>query len=961
MRLGRIGMVAAAAIAWSTGAGLGAERMDPAELAEIGPYSSGRRLIVRFDFSRVEQAEDIAKATLHLEGEALAGPVEVCPVLSEWGSAGQALHRRQLQGVWRKEDLTEPNYRVAADLFLIGQVDWEWACRGVARWKTPGGDLGAAVARIEPGLATAEPGGAVSVDLTALVKRWIARPVENYGIVLKPADEGRDSNLKGRFCRLEIDGPGVKADRRLRLIDPPDWLPRGWKVDHPRLPYPTAQWLAELKADPQRLAELTRQADSFDLEEGRSLLMPALVLAARVDPTPARIDLLNRAVEAKFPNHGGHEVAYALAVLYDWGYDLLGEPARRALLWRLERTCWSQETGSAETIISPFNDVGTSRFGCGLLWAAIAIYPDLPSASQHLFRAKAYYIDTSIPVWHAILGDDGGYWHEMHSYYLQTCIGTALARVLSVWSTASGSDQYRQNPWLEGMVYFPIYSTRPDLYRIRIGDVKCSEAAYGEAPVVLPSSAALVQHFDNPYGRAWLKRFGGVKLDGVTPTEYPWGPPLAKDAPVKSWEQLPLVRHSDGLGVVNMRSDWSEDATYVWFKCGPSFWSHSHYDSGTFAVYKRGALAIDAGNYSYGYNTEHYRKYARLSIAHNVITVTNPDEAAWKDLPNDGGQRFTAGEHGTSAPYSLAEWKDRFEEFDTGHIVAFQTHPSFTYVCGDTTNAYNNAQSGSRPGPARSRRVSKLLRALLYLPPDHLVVFDQVAGVKPEYAKRWLLHTINEPKVSGDGPDTLITVERADTCFKFQGWDKTLKYAITTPADHAFFKAHPDVKWYGGYQPQLYQYDGVMFVRPLLPGGDRRIEVIGGPGKECWVDGKNYDLVAGSEFDRASQKRVSFRPYTGEGETGRYRVEISPGAPPAERTLFLNVIQVAAKSQSPVPTPARLLGSQYELEVVLTDGRKATIRFKEGVGGHVAIEKAGRVLADVALAEKVLPNPRIEK
>jgi len=970
-------MAAVIALACLAGQAVAAEnaaaRLDPAERCDVHEWQSNWRVAVRFDLARVRNLDKVSRATLHLGGKAPATPVEVRPITTDWGGLSAAFKKRELEGVWRPEDLNRPDWTVASEMWLLGEADWTWAVRGVAKWRTPGGDFGPVAATVKPGAAA---------DVTDPVTSWIAKPEvlahghtggsdlrrplslkaaspapvrqplrgANFGLMLTLVEEGKEQALRGCRPFLVFEGQGVSVDATLRIDDHPKWLPTTYKVRHPRLPYPTQAWLAALKADKKRLAALVERADSFNPERGRASALASLVLAQRLAPTNERAELISRAVDAKFPNHGGFAICYGLAVLYDWGYDLLQPADRRRLAWRLDRMCYGQESGCASTTISPYNDVGTSRYGCGLVWAALAIYPDIPGARKHVWRAKSYYIDTSIPVWRQVMGADGGYWHELHGYYLGTCIGNALARCLSAWTSATGEDLYRKNPWLENWLYFGIYSTRPDLYRIRIGDIKCSEHAYGEAPISLYSFPALAKRYDNPYGRWWVQRFGGATLDGVTPTEDPWGEPFRKDATTRSPDSLPLVRHSDGLGVVNMRSDWTEDATAIWFKCGPSFWSHSHMDAGAFAVYKRGALAIDAGNYTAGYSSQHYSLYGRLTYAHNVVTVTDPNDPAltWQGqaVPNDGGQRFTSGGHGATAPYSVANWAKRKEEFDTGRIVAFETTKDFTYVCGDVTRAYTNALSGTGHKPSRSKRVRKLLRTLVFLPPDHLVVFDQVESFDKAFKKRWLLHTINEPKVSG----TLTTVERADLCFRFSRWDRSLKYAIRATKDHPFFKAHPDCKWYGGYQPQLYQYDGVMFVRTLLP-AKPEIVVVGGPGKECWFNGRSFNGALGG-------RTVSFRPYTGEGEAGRYRIEVSPGAA-AENDRFLNVIQVGVNSGNPKPTTARLLDVDdgTAVEVALGGGTTATITFTSGVGGHITVKRGGATVVDRDFAQRVLPNP----
>jgi hypothetical protein len=917
----------------------------PAETNLIG---YGRRMLVRFELSRVKSGA-VTRAVLHLVGEAPPGPVEVRPLATQWGAMSDAFKAREAAGIWTEEDLKKPGYDVSRETWQRGDPDWTWAVQNAVRWQSPGGDFGAVAASINP------TGSGSSADVTGLVKSWISRPESNYGLLLKLAGDDKGASLHRLSVHLVIEGKALVLDEALRIEEHPGWLPGTYRVQHPRLPYPTRGWLSALKADPARLAALTRAADSFDPEKGRARLLGELVLAQKLAPTPERARLIDRAIDARFPNHGGFEICYGLAVLYDWGYDILTPEQRRRLAYRLERYCTGQEGGSADTIISPYNDVGTSRFGCGLLWAALAIYPDIPAARKHLWRAKAYYIDTTIPVWHQVMGDDGGYWHEMHGYYLGNCLGRALARVLSSWSSATGEDLYQKHPWLENMLYFGIYSTRPNMYRMRVGDIKCSDYYYGEGPICLECFSALARHYKNPYGLWWLVRNGRAKPDGITPSEEPWGEPFPGDAKVKSWELLPPVRHSDGLGIVNMRSDWSEDATYVWFKCGPCFWSHSHLDSGSFCIYKRGALAIDAGNYSADTGSEHHTGYMLQSVAHNVITVTDPEEPPFvrKELtaPNDGGQRRTVSTFPTSAPYSVLEWLNRKEEFDTGKIVAFQTTKDFTYISADVTSAYTSSQSGTGHEPSRSRRVRKWLRSLVYLPPDHLVVFDEVESLDSSFKKRWLLHTIDQPRVQGN----LITVERADTAFRFTAWDKSLKYAIAADKDHPFFRQHPDCKWYGGYQPQLYQYDGVMFMRTLSP-PDPEIVLVGGPGEECWVDGKNY-------VRNRKGEPLSFRPYTGEGEAGRWRIEVSPSAA-SELDRFLHVIQVGLRRENTKPTSSRLFETSAGTGVIVELGRarEATIVFYiRGVGGQVKITERGRVVVDSRFAEEVLPNIPIEK
>ena len=919
------GLTFLAATGGATAAQVQEHRFHTSELVRVG---WGRRILLRFDLSSIKNPERISKATLHLTGREPAGPVEVRPITTGWGGTSEAFKTVEKQGVWNERRLGLPGYKAIVEVFHLGETDWDWAVIGARRWNTPGGDLGATAAT-----ATKSDAG-WTADITRLARSWAGAPSRNFGAALKLAAETVKSRLPRVGAYLAVEGQGLQVGDGIRVDALPGWLPKTYRAAHPRLSYPSERELRALRSDPVRLAALCRRADSFDPKRARSRLVGDLVLAQKLAPTAARARVISRAADAGFPNHGSFERLYALAQLYDWGYEFLSPDDRRRLASRIERECTGQEGGSADTCISPYNDVGTSRYGCGLLWGALAIYPDIPAARKHLFRAWAYYVDTTIPVWHHVMGDHGGYWHEMHGYYLGACLGRTVHRVFSAWSDATGQDLYARHPWIENMLYSAMYSTRPDMYRIRLGDIKCSAHGGGEPPILLECFPELVRRFNNPYGRWWLQRVGRARLP--------------RGAQLRSWHSLPTVRHSDGVGVVNMRSGWSEDATYVSFKCGPSFWSHSHLDSGTFAIYKRGPLAIDAGNYNAGTSSEHHKGYMIQSIAHNVITVTDPKAKSKGHIPNDGGQRPAVSTYGPPVPYSRQEWERRKDEFDTGRITAFQTTKHFTYVRADVTAAYNNSRSGKGGRLDRGKRVRKWIRSLVYLPPDHVVIFDEVETFSKDFKIRWLLHTINEPKIDG----SLITVERADTVFRFTAWDKGLKHAISAKKDHPFFQKHTDCRWYGSYQPQLYQYDGVMFVRTLLPKVTDVVK-IGGPGKECWADGKN-------RVRNRRGKAMTFRPYTGEGEAGNWRIEVSPKGPTYSAT-FLHVIQVGLKSKAPKPTMAKLVAANVGIAAVVDLGkRRAQVIFYYGKC-NLSISDGRRSIVSVDCATKVLPNPKIEK
>ena len=134
-------------------------------------------------------------------------------------------------------------------------------------------------------------------------------------------------------------------------------------------------------------------------------------------------------------------------------------------------------------------------------------------------------------------------------------------------------------------------------------------------------------------------------------------------------------------------------------------------------------------------------------------------------------------------------------------------------------------------------------------------------------------------------------------------------------------------------------YNGKLVTHTLLPAADNcEIAKIGGPGREFWVDGKNYP----------------FRPHDrGNDEPGAWRIEVSPRAP-AETDLFLNVMQVMDAVGGPEPLApemietSALVGARIADRVVLFGKSKRRLNraLSFTIGGADA--NLGILVTDVA-------------
>lgn len=256
-------------------------------------------------------------------------------------------------------------------------------------------------------------------------------------------------------------------------------------------------------------------------------------------------------------------------------------------------------------------------------------------------------------------------------------------------------------------------------------------------------------------------------------------------------DELPTARYFEKMGQIFMRSGSGSHDTYATFTVSSALSQHKHYDNNNFNIYKKGFLTLDTGTRPWpGLHLSHY--YPR-TVAHNCVTIRMPGEVlpnywnygpapgeASQPIPNDGGQNSLEGTK----------------------VVSFDEKKEYVYIASDATGSYS------------SIKANLVLRQFVFLPPNNFVVFDRVSSTNKDYPKRWLLHTAEQPVVTGN---------------EFH---------------HSF-------------------EDGTLVCKTIYP-EEPVLELMGGPGKQFWSDGNNWPLYNGNDekFPLYGQWRVEVKPST---------------------------------------------------------------------------------------------------
>lgn len=444
-------------------------------------------------------------------------------------------------------------------------------------------------------------------------------------------------------------------------------------------------------------------------------------------------------------------------------------------------------------------------------------------------------------------------WAEQNFIY--TWLSSTGEEIASKWPHSASLAHYVIWNWIEAEplpLEFGYGDTPHTTNRLPIGQLYTHMAnirhLYGKSQ---PRAAALARWVqerlpDKSYSMSWF-------IYPFLLTE------LEKSPEPAAPQSLPHACYFEPMGQVFMRSGSGAEDTYCLFTCGGILSQHRHFDALNFVIYHRGHLALDSGTrYLEFDNGQHLANYYAQTVAHNCVLIHQPGEPPagyWGGTVegNHGGQHRPLG----------------------SELKQLTANDRYVYVAGDATACYQHGAAG-RPGQKNlPEKCALATRQIVFLMPNHFVIFDRVATTDPAYRKQWLLHTAHEPEIEGN----------------------------TLRADHQ---------------------QGRMFCRTLLP-ADAVIEKVGGPGKEFWAAGRNWDLENRRGLTAENLAMI-----------GRWRLEVSPGSERKE-DCFLHVIQVGDQKLDAMDKVERIAGAAYEGVRIALGESRVEVRFATSGDLHMEL------------------------
>ncbi|MEA2511323.1 MAG: hypothetical protein QOJ59_810, partial [Thermomicrobiales bacterium] len=185
---------------------------------------------------------------------------------------------------------------------------------------------------------------------------------------------------------------------------------------------------------------------------------------------------------------------------------------------------------------------------------------------------------------------------------------------------------------------------------------------------------------------------------------------------------VPLDHFASGIGRLLVRTSWEEDATWFTYALGWINVDHQHSDGNQFEFYRNGEwLTKERTGYGFNIGSSDY---------HNTLALEN-------DPP----------EHNDPDDYRSIFWRRGSQWWGDPQgdpeIRAMGVESGYVYALGDATKLYNSEYESSLD-------ILHASRSIVWLRPDHIVVYDRAASKTDGRFKRFWLNLPTEATVAGN-------------------------------------------------------------------------------------------------------------------------------------------------------------------------------------------------------------------
>jgi len=402
----------------------------------------------------------------------------------------------------------------------------------------------------------------------------------------------------------------------------------------------------------------------------------------------------------RYNDEAGMPYAYHFSRTYTFVYDLLTEKEREACRRVMKvrgdemyqhlfpRHLWRPYSSHANRAWHFLGEVG------------IAFLDEVDRADDWVWFAMNVFYNV-YPVW----SDDDGGWHEGVSYW-SSYIGR-FTWWADVMRAAVGVNAY-QKPYFAKAGYYPMYLMPPGKVGGGFGD----GATRRRASQLVPLVSQLAAQAGNGHWQWYVEQMGGpTQMDGYVGFVRGTLPEVKPKRP----DGLPTSRLFRGTGQAYLNTTLisADDDVQIIFKSSPmGTRSHGNAANNSFVLWAYGQrLLVRSGHY-YLYGGPHHRDWVWSTRSLNNITVNG---------------------HGQIKRSSAAR----------GEIIAFKTTPSIDVVVGEAGEAYRVREKGKE-----RRLLDRFTRAILFVKPELVIVFDRLAARQPSSFEYWL-HAVDEFTVAG--------------------------------------------------------------------------------------------------------------------------------------------------------------------------------------------------------------------